>query len=33
MQLLADGGNDGAMEFYPHRGWTRTGMVAFRKMV
>src|SRR3954468_6185228 len=33
MQLLADGGNDGAMEFYPRRGWTRTGMVAFRKMV
>jgi GNAT superfamily N-acetyltransferase len=33
MQLLADGGNEGAMAFYPHRGWTRTGMVAFRKMV
>jgi len=33
MQLLADGSNEAAMEFYPHRGWTRTGMVAFRKMV
>lgn len=33
MQLLADGGNDCAMEFYPRRGWSRTGMVAFRKMV
>jgi GNAT superfamily N-acetyltransferase len=33
MQLLADGSNDAAMEFYPHRGWTRTGMVAFRKVV
>ena len=33
MQLLADGSNDGAMEFYPKRGWTRTGMVAFRKRV
>jgi GNAT superfamily N-acetyltransferase len=33
MQLLADGGNDGAMEFYPKRGWTKTAMVAFRKTV
>jgi GNAT superfamily N-acetyltransferase len=33
MQLLADGGNEDAMAFYPHRGWTRTGMVAFRKRV
>jgi GNAT superfamily N-acetyltransferase len=33
MQLLADGGNEDAMAFYPHRGWTKTGMVAFRKMV
>jgi GNAT superfamily N-acetyltransferase len=33
MQLLADGGNEDAMAFYPHRGWTRTGMVAFRKHV
>ena len=33
MQLLADGSNEPAMEFYPRRGWTRTGMVAFRKMV
>ena len=33
MQLLADGANEGACEFYPKRGWTRTGMVAFRKIV
>ena len=33
MQLLADGANEAACEFYPKRGWTRTGMVAFRKTV
>jgi GNAT superfamily N-acetyltransferase len=33
MQLLADGNNEAAREFYPRRGWTRTGMVAFRKIV
>ena len=33
MQLLADGSNEAACEFYPKRGWTRTGMVAFRKII
>jgi GNAT superfamily N-acetyltransferase len=33
MQLLADSSNEAACEFYPRRGWTRTGMVAFRKII
>ena len=33
MQLLADSSNEAACAFYPRRGWTRTGMVAFRKMI
>ena len=33
MQLLADCSNEAACEFYPKRGWARTGMVAFRKHV
>jgi GNAT superfamily N-acetyltransferase len=33
MQLLADGANDCAFEFYQRRGWDRTRMVAFRKLM
>lgn len=33
IQLLADSSNEPACAFYPKRGWTRTGMVAFRKIL
>ena len=33
MQLLAEGSNEAAFEFYKRRGWDRTRMVAFRKLM
>jgi len=31
MQLLADRGNDGALEFYRRRGWRTTNLMCLRK--